>query len=254
MTNLQRYDNNGLELVIDTQTGECFSSIRAMGRMVEVADTTISRYIKRTFGTAALNGLKMAEVPTATGVKTAALLDESQILEVIAKYKPKLIMTFAGCGLRIYLHGLAGYKYQAVEEKPKHDIPQTYADALMLAAKQAKQLELQAAKIEADKPKVEFAEAVEVSETDLEFNEFAKVLGWGRNRLMKKLRELNILMKNSCLPYQRYIDAGYFECSQTWAANGTLYPFALVTGKGQLWLFQKIGVPVKQKQLDVFDS
>jgi phage antirepressor YoqD-like protein len=104
------------------------------------------------------------------------------------------------------------------------------------------------AKIEADKPKVEFAEAVEASDTSLEFNEIAKILGWGRTRLMKRLRELEILMLNSTLPYQRFIDAGYFEVSQTWSNNGTLYPFALVTGKGQRWLFQKLNVPVKMTE------
>ncbi len=47
-------------------------------------------------------------------------------------------------------------------------------------------------------------------------------------------------MKNSTLPYQKYIDAGYFEVSQEIDDRGKTIPFALVTNKGQLWLDGKI--------------
>jgi phage antirepressor YoqD-like protein len=47
-------------------------------------------------------------------------------------------------------------------------------------------------------------------------------------------------MKKSTIPYQKYIDASYFEVSQEILESGQLVPFALVTGKGQLWLHQKL--------------
>lgn len=126
-------------------------------------------------------------------------------------------------------------------------MPQDYIQALKalvvseeekLRLTQEKQALLKEA--EENRPKVEFAEAVSFSEDSLEFGEYAKIIGTGRNRLMQKLRELNILMKNSTIPYQRYCDAGYFEVSQEITANGKLIPFALITGKGQMWLYQKL--------------
>ena len=59
------------------------------------------------------------------------------------------------------------------------------------------------AKVEADKPKVEaFDELMEVDGT-YSFLAASKMLGWGRNVMMRDLRRLGILQGNN-LPYQRY--------------------------------------------------
>lgn len=125
-------------------------------------------------------------------------------------------------------------------KQQQYQIPQTYAEALQLAADQAKQIEQQQAKIEADKPLVAFAEAVQYSDTSIDFNQFAKSIGKGRNKMMAQLRDIGVLMKNSTLPYQRWMDAGYFEVSQEIVESGKLVPFAMITGKGQVWLKQRI--------------
>jgi phage antirepressor YoqD-like protein len=63
----------------------------------------------------------------------------------------------------------------------------------------------------------------------------------GRNTVMRKLREMGILMKTSTLPFQKYVEAGYFEVNQEIdPENGRLLPFATITGKGQIWLHQKL--------------
>lgn len=65
---------------------------------------------------------------------------------------------------------------------------------------------------EAMKPKAEFFDAVTDSRDAIDMKSVAKVLdlGYGRNILFEKLREMKILDANNH-PYQKYIDAGYFR-------------------------------------------
>ena len=98
------------------------------------------------------------------------------------------------------------------------------------------------------KPLVDFAKQIQFSDDSIDFNSFAKMIDTGRNRLFSKMRELKIIMKNSNLPYQRFCEAGYFEVSekiiQGQRSDGSDYDylvsFAMITGKGQLWLYNKL--------------
>ena len=62
------------------------------------------------------------------------------------------------------------------------------------------------------KPKADFYDTVASSESLLSMADVAKVLdrGIGRNRLFKLLRSRGILQGNN-VPYQRFVDAGYFK-------------------------------------------
>ena len=98
-------------------------------------------------------------------------------------------------------------------QKPQFQIPQTYSEALMLAAKQAEQIEQQSAIIELQKPKVDFYEAVTGSKDTIDIGTVAKVLnvkGFGRNNLFEFLRDKGVLMSNN-QPKQTYCDRGYFR-------------------------------------------
>lgn len=75
----------------------------------------------------------------------------------------------------------------------------------------------QAKQIEAQKPKVEFFDAVAESKTAIEMGAVAKVLGikgMGRNNLFEFLRNKKVLMQNN-LPMQVYVDRGYFRIVET---------------------------------------
>lgn len=93
----------------------------------------------------------------------------------------------------------------SIRKSGSYAIPQTYADALMLAAEQAKTIELM-------QPKADFYDTVASSESLLSMADVAKVLdmGIGRNKLYKLLRDRGIL-QNTNVPYQRFVDAGYFK-------------------------------------------
>lgn len=74
-------------------------------------------------------------------------------------------------------------------------VPQTFAQALRLAAEQQEMIEAQQVLIEAQKPKVEFYDCVTGSDDTIDMAEVAKVLncGVGRNRIFSVIeRERNI--------------------------------------------------------------
>lgn len=97
--------------------------------------------------------------------------------------------------------------------------------------------------IEEQKPKVEFAEAIQVSDTNLSIGNFSKQTKLGRNELFKFLRENKILFidNGNNVPYQKYIKQGYFKCTQT-VTNNHINVTTKITPKGQYWLLKKFNV------------
>lgn len=93
--------------------------------------------------------------------------------------------------------------------------------------------------IEEQRPKVEFAKTIEGTDGLISFGDFAKLGGnIGRNTLFKILRERKILM-NGNIPYQTYINEGYFK-TREYVVKRTdgdyLKQQTLITGKGQTWI------------------
>ena len=93
-----------------------------------------------------------------------------------------------------------------------YHLPQTYTEALeqlLIQAKENERLELENKDM---KPKADFFDAVTDSKTAIPMGEVAKVLdmGIGRNKLFEVLRSKGVLQNNN-VPYQRYIDNGWFR-------------------------------------------
>ena len=117
-----------------------------------------------------------------------------------------------------------------VLESGKPKVPQSFAEALMLAAQQQMKIEEQQKQIEQKeeknlqlekqnaklKSKADFADKAFVMEGKCDIGQAAKILGlpFGRNTLFKKLREAGVLFANRNEPKQKYIDAGYFEIKE----------------------------------------
>jgi hypothetical protein len=94
MSNLVPFKNNdGLEIVIDTNTGESFASISAVARMTDKPNKTIHKYVNGGLQGSTQMALKKAEIQTTGGLQGVTLLNETQILEVIAKYKSELSLS-----------------------------------------------------------------------------------------------------------------------------------------------------------------
>lgn len=135
-------------------------------------------------------------------------------------------------------------RWEELEAKEKVQIPQTFSEALALAASQAKALELKEAELKKQEPKVRFANSVIKSEDNISMNSMAKIIGLGRNKLFSSLREDKVLMSdfgNKNIPYQKYINAGYFEVTEKVLGSGDIVQVTLVTPKGQIFIASRYG-------------
>lgn len=102
-------------------------------------------------------------------------------------------------------------------------------------------------KLEEQEPLVAFANKVSDSSNFIDMGKLAKLLNdehikIGRNKLFQWLREQKTLMKNN-IPYQRYIDSGYFQIKES--TFKTPYgektaQTTYVTGKGQIYITEKL--------------
>ena len=98
-------------------------------------------------------------------------------------------------------------------------------------------------RIRNDKPLVDFALHVADSEDLIDMNAMAKLAAdehfdIGRTRLFRWLKRMGVLMSNN-LPYQQYIDRGYFSVKESvFEVDGLkkTYQQTLVTGKGQVFI------------------
>ena len=125
------------------------------------------------------------------------------------------------------------------------------ANALVVANNviQQKSKELEAIKAlrAKEKPLVDFANQVASASNSISVGEFAKLLNdeqikIGQNNLFKWLRDNKYLMSDN-MPYQKYIDRGYFEVvEQTYkTTRGSKVSLkTLVTGKGQIYFTEKL--------------
>ena len=130
-------------------------------------------------------------------------------------------------------------------------IPQTFAEALRLAASQAEQIEQQQKKIQADAPRVLFSQAVETSEKSVLIGELAKIIcqngvDTGEKRLFAWLRENGYLCQfgeRYNQPTQKAMQMGLFEIKKTTIQlpNGEtiISNTTKVTGKGQVYFVNK---------------
>lgn len=108
-------------------------------------------------------------------------------------------------------------------------------------------------KVEKDKPKVLFADAVSVSGSAILIGDLAKILRqngveMGPNRLFQWLRENGYLIKQKGsgynMPTQKSMELGLFKIKETCVTHSdghtTLNRTPKVTGKGQVYLVSKI--------------
>lgn len=137
------------------------------------------------------------------------------------------------------------------------NVPKSFREALLLAAEQQevienqqKQIEEKNAKIEADKPKVLFSEAVEASKKSILIRELAKLItqnGYqiGEKQLFERLRKAGYLCsvgESRNQPTQTYMNMGLFEIKKRVIITGEeskTYNTTFVTVKGQQYFINK---------------
>lgn len=102
------------------------------------------------------------------------------------------------------------------------------------------------------KPKADFADQVTASDGSIDIASFAKTVHdnidvtFGRNKMYDWLREHRFLIprgEDKNLPYQRYMNNGYFEVQEKTYFVGSILKTArktYITGRGQVALFKRI--------------
>jgi anti-repressor protein len=112
-------------------------------------------------------------------------------------------------------------RWMELEKATAPKVPKTYAEALQLAADQAKALEIAA-------PKVESFEALMRSDKMMSITDAAKHFGLHpKTQVFPYLRDRGYLTLAD-MPTKAAIDAGYLSLREAKAPNGKIYPQAVV--------------------------
>ena len=209
--------NELLNVNFDTQTvsaRELYEQLEISKRFSAWFETNSQGFVEGEDFTSVLKG---TEVQNNGGIQVRELQDYNLTVDM-AKHLCLMSRTEKGKQCRQYLLDL---------EKAWNTPEQVMARALKIANQTIDRLKQNNMKLLADneqmKPKAEFFDAVADSKTAISMNEVSKVLGikgYGRNNLFEFLRRNGILDRWN-VPYQRYIDCGWFRViEQKYTRNG----------------------------------
>ena len=235
---------NELILVnVDTQT----VSARELYAELEVTDR-FSRWFERMTAYGFTENEDFTSVKSSTVVNNGAEreLQDYNLSVDMAKHICMVQRTDKAKEVRQYLIDL---------EKAWNSPEQVMARALKIADRQIDELKhnnmLLEQKIEADKPKTIFADAVSTSRTSILVGDLAKLICQngvqiGQKRLFDWLRDNGYLIKSGSsrnMPMQRYIEQGLFEVKESNMQNPDgsvrITRTTKVTGKGQIYFINK---------------
>ena len=116
-------------------------------------------------------------------------------------------------GAKRFRHWVTSEVLPSIRKTGGYQLPQTYSEALRALADKAEEAERLAIENNRMKPKADFYDAVASSKDVIDIGQVAKILavpGIGRNKLFTILKDRRILMSSN-VPYQKYIDKGYFK-------------------------------------------
>jgi anti-repressor protein len=162
-----------------------------------------------------------------------------------------LAMGFTGAqAMKFKVEYINAFNRMEAKIKTGFQIPQTFAEALKLAANQAQAIEEQNKLIEANKPKVLFATAVEANPHSILVNELAKIINqngvpMGEKRLYQWLRDNHYLCDKGEMhnqPTQKSMEMKLFEIKKKSITSPTgvfVATTTVVTPKGQIYFTNK---------------
>ena len=199
-------------------------------------------------------GVLKWHIPTDSGNQDVLFITEGDVYRLIMRSKLPSAERFESWVMDEVLPSIRkNGGYIAGQETMTDD--ELLAKALMVAnnkiAERDRIIEHQKAKIEYDRPKTIFADAVATSNTSILVGDLAKIICQngvqiGQKRLFAWLRDNGYLMKSGSsynMPIQRYVQQGLFEVKERSIQNPdgsvriTITP--KITGKGQLYFVNK---------------
>lgn len=187
----------------------------------------------------------VAKCDTLGGAQNLPIINESGLYSLIVSSKLPTAKAFKRWVTSEVLptirkHG--AYMDTDIIEKSLSDPDFLIQLATTLKEEEQRRMEAEA-KIAADEHKVDFYNAVGSTSATLTVERFAKLvaeklgINTGRNRMFQWLRKNGFLQANN-MPYQRYINNGWFKTYEVIKA-GHAFTVPSITGKGQQKLFEK---------------
>lgn len=134
--------DSGVEILIDTATGEAFASINGYVRM---ANSVSRQAIQQRLQGGKVEGVKTAEIETEGGLQEARLIPAKVVYRWLMKDNPELAVEMGEVGATVFMHKLAGYQITSTAVAPQ---PQTTADMLLMFAQAFKEHEQRLTTIE----------------------------------------------------------------------------------------------------------
>ena len=175
------------------------------------------------------------------------LIPESDVYRLVMRSKLESAEKFQDWVMEDVLPAIRKTGKYSIEQSNQPSLPTTYLDALKALVVSEEQKLLLENKVKDDAPKVEFANDIFETEDLITVENFAKLLGTGRNRLFRRLRIDGYLGGNHSnfnVAYQHYIDEHrqpFFKVKEKIIyvdGKSKIHKQSLITGKGQLY-FQK---------------
>lgn len=132
-------------------------------------------------------------------------------------------------------------RWQELENQQAVRLPQTFAEALRLAAEQAEIIENQDKQLAEQAPKVAFVEHYIEVGTSKSLRETAKILNFPEKRMIECLERDHVLYRQSgnLLPYSDKQSKQLFTVKTGTAEHGHNFTQTRVTGKGIEWIAQR---------------
>lgn len=222
-------------------------SARELYAGLEITDR-FSRWFER------MSAYGFAEGSDFTSVKSSTLVNNGAERE-ISDYQVSIDMAKQICMIQRSEKGRQYRQYFIDLEKAWNTPEQIFARALKMADQTIAKLKdtnkSLVEKIEADRPKTIFADAVSASHTSILIGDLAKLIcqnGYqiGQKRLFQWMRDNGYLMVSGSLrnmPKQKYVEQGLFEIKESNVQNPDgsvrITRTTKVSGKGQLYFVNK---------------
>lgn len=199
-------------------------------------------------------GVSEMDIPSKGGIQCMKVIPEGDIYRLIVRSKLPSAEKFETWVFDEVIPSIRKNGGYILGQETLSD-EELMAKAILVAQKKIaerdKIIEKQRLKIEADKPKTIFADAVSTSHTSILIGDLAKLIcqngvQTGQKRLFQWMRDNGYLMKSGAsynMPMQRYIEQGLFEVKESSVQNPDgsvrVTRTTKVTGKGQLYFINK---------------
>lgn len=210
---------------------------------LEIAEVVQSRHddVKRSIKRLAKRGVielpPTAEIKTATKPTKVYMVGKRDSYVVVAQMSPEFTAALVD-------------RWEALESGREKPFALSRDEVMARGLIAAQEIIVEQQKlIEEAQPKIDFHDALVDGHRTYDFKEAAKFFSAktektiGRNNLLKLLREMKILEKNTNEPYQQFIDRGYLVCSPCLIGSSPwrkIHKQPRLTGKGMKWLMPSV--------------